>query len=149
MVRLAFLTAALLLFSSAYLCAQPVLKQATLNPAGDDSFGGKCVIEVIINGAAEIDILGPTADLRSMTGEPLGWRRFECTAILPPNPDEFVFHRISGRGKVDLTRHPLLDGGGPAMFRLKSSQSSPEVFIVEITWLGKYDATTHSWRPRS
>src|ERR1700721_2397239 len=71
--------------------------------------GGKCTIEVILNGSAEIDILGPTGNLRSLTGEPLGWRRFECTAVLPPNPDGFQIHLTSGRGRLELLRHPLLD----------------------------------------
>jgi len=129
--------------------AQQALRQATITVDTGSSGGGKCTLEVIINGTAEIDVLGPTADLRSLTGEPLGWRRFECTGVLPPNPDEFTLHRISGRGKMDLTRHPLLDGGGPVMLRLKSSQLYPEVFVIEIAWTGRYDGTNHSWRPRS
>lgn len=149
MARFHVRAAAFLIFiASAF--AQPTLKQATL-PADTDHAtpGGKCTIEVILNGSAEIDVLGPTGNLRSLTGEPLGWRRFECTSVLPPNPDGFQIHLTSGRGKLDLLRHPLLDGGGPAAFRLKSSQPFPEVFVVEISWTGTFDPTFRSLRPRS
>jgi hypothetical protein len=104
---------------------------------------------VIVNGAAAIDILGSTADLRSLSGEPLGWEHFACTGVLPPNPDGFSFHKVSGRGKVELIRHPLLDGGGPVTFRIKSSQSSPESFMIEVSWTGLFEPANRSWRPRS
>jgi len=147
MARFPVRAAALFLFITQAF-AQPTLKQATIT--GDaDSPGGKCILEVILNGSAEIDVLGPTASLRSLTGEPLGWRRFECTGILPPNPDGFQIHLTSGRGRLDVVRHPLIDGGGPAGFRVKSSLAFPEVFVLEITWTGTFDSTFHSLRPRS
>jgi hypothetical protein len=128
--------------------AQPTLEQATL-AADPGAPGGKCAIEIILNGSAEIDLLGPTGNLRSLTGKPLGWRRFECTSVLPPNPDGFQIHLTSGRGRLELLRHPLIDGGGPASFRVKSSQPFPEVFVVEIFWTGTFDLTFRSLRPRS
>lgn len=137
-----------LLAVSAVAAAEPVLKQATLTGDGQ-SAAGKCTMEVILNGSAVIDLLGPTASLRSLTGEPLGWRRFECTAILPPNPDGFQLRLTSGRGRLTLLRHPLLDGGGPASFRVKSSVEFPEVFVLEIIWTGTFHQSLRSLRPRS
>ena len=142
--------AAALLFAVSQLFAQPTLKEAILTADPNIAApGGKCAIELILNGSAEIDILGPTGSLRSLTGEPLGWRRFECTGVLPPNPDGFQIHLTSGRGRLDLLRHPLLDGGGPASFRVKSSLSFPEVLVIEISWTGTFDPTFRSLRPRS
>ncbi len=56
--------AAALLFFAVYAFAQPTLKQATVTPdPAVTAPGGKCTIEVILNGSAEIDILGPTGNL--------------------------------------------------------------------------------------
>jgi len=149
MARFPVRGAAFLIFA-VHAFAQPTLKEATLSGDSDTAArGGKCTIEVILNGSAEIDILGPTGNLRSLTGEPLGWRRFACTGVLPPNPDGFQIHLASGRGRLELLRHPLLDGGGPASFRLKSGLAFPEVFVVEISWTGTFDPTFRSLRPRS
>ena len=51
---------------------------------GGDS--GKCTVEVVVDGAAEVEIRGDNAVLRNLKGQPPQWRRFECNAPLPANP---------------------------------------------------------------
>ena len=47
---------------------------------------GKCTVEVVVDGAAEVAIRGDQATLRNLSGQPAQWRRFECTGPLPNNP---------------------------------------------------------------
>ena len=44
---------------------------------------GKCTVEVVVDGAAEVDIRGDSAMLRNLSGQTPQWRRFECTGPLP------------------------------------------------------------------
>jgi len=39
---------------------------------------GKCTIEVVVDGVAEVEIRGDSAFLRTTAGQPAQWRRFEC-----------------------------------------------------------------------
>jgi hypothetical protein len=50
---------------------------------------GKCTVEVIVDGAADVEIRGDSAVLRNLTGQPPEWRRFQCTGPLPANPVNF------------------------------------------------------------
>src|SRR5690242_184927 len=38
---------------------------------------GKCTIEVVVDGAADVEIRGDNATLRNLNGQPPQWRRFE------------------------------------------------------------------------
>jgi len=71
---------------------------------------GKCTIEVVVDGAAEVEIRGDQGVLRNLSGNPPQWRRFECTGLLPSNPAEFRFAGVDGRGRQDLVRAARLNG---------------------------------------
>ena len=66
-----------------------------LNGGGGDR--GKCTVEVIVDGAAEVEIRGDQATLRNLNGNPPQWRRFECTGPLPQNPAGFRFAGVDGQ----------------------------------------------------
>ncbi|MCX6632192.1 MAG: hypothetical protein NTW28_31665, partial [Candidatus Solibacter sp.] len=65
---------------------------------------GKCTIEVVVDGVAEVEIRGDQGTIRNLSGNPAQWRRFECNAPLPRNPADFRFKGIDGRGRQDLIR---------------------------------------------
>jgi hypothetical protein len=118
------------------LSAQPgdrgVERRATLRGGGGDR--GKCTIEVVIDGSAEVEIRGDRAVLRNLAGRPPEWRRFECNSIMPPNPVDFRFQGIDGRGRQTLVRDPR--GGSPAVVRLDDPQNGTEGYTFDIMWAG-------------
>src|SRR5258708_24109757 len=117
--------------SAASISAQT--QRATLTGRGAADRGA-CTIEVIVDGAAEIDIRGDTATLRNLSGQPPQWRRFECTAPLPANPVDFRFHGIDGRGRQELIRDPR--NGGVAVVRISDPPGGADGYTFEVTWGG-------------
>ena len=91
-------------FASA-ICAQGLSRQAAITGGGSPD-RGKCTIEVVVDGAAQVEIRGDTATLRDMNGRQPQWRRFECTGAMPPHPANFRFQGVDGRGRQDLIRDP-------------------------------------------
>src|SRR6266700_7413182 len=90
-----------------------------LNGGGGDR--GKCTVEVVVDGAAEVEIRGDQALLRNLSGNPPQWRRFECTGPLPANPANFRFAGVDGRGRQTLARDPR-NNGGTAVIQIEDSQ---------------------------
>jgi len=99
---------------------------------GGGSNRGKCTLEVVVDGAAEVEIRGDTATLRNLHGEPPRWTRFQCTGPLPRNPGDFRFAGIDGRGLQELIRDPR--NGGPAVVRIEDSQGGSEGYTFDIMW---------------
>src|SRR6185312_12273821 len=87
------------------LCAQNLQRTATMRGGGNGR-DGKCTIEVVVDGAADVEIRGNNAVLHNLSGQPAEWRRFECNAVMPPNPVNFRFQGIDGRGRQSLIRDP-------------------------------------------
>src|SRR5437899_3111456 len=81
---------------------------------------GKCTVEVVVDGAAEVEVRGDTANLRNLAGQPPQWRRFECNGTLPPNPVDFRFAGVDGRGRQQLVQDPR--NGGVAVVRIEDPQ---------------------------
>jgi hypothetical protein len=96
---------------------------------------GKCTIEVVVDTAAEVEIRGNRAILRNIAGQPPQWRRFECTDALPPNPADFRFQGIDGRGRQSLVRDPR-NGGGAAVIRIEDTAGGSEGYTFDIMWGG-------------
>src|SRR5437667_442317 len=71
-------------------------RQATM-VGGGNSDRGRCAVEVIVDGAAQVEIRGATATLRTTSGQPAQWRRFECTGAMPGNMTNFRFSGVDGR----------------------------------------------------
>jgi len=87
---------------------------------------------VVVDGAAEVEIRGDNASMRDLSGRTPQWRRVECTSALPPNPVDFRFRRLSGRGAQQLVRDPR--NGGAAVVRINDPQGGPEAYAFELTW---------------
>jgi hypothetical protein len=115
------------------LHAQTFQRSASMRGGGNGR-DGKCTIEVVVDGAAEVEIRGASALLRNLEGHPPQWRRFECNGVLPPNPTDFRFQGIDGRGRQTLMRDPR--DSGVAVVRIEDPQSGSEGYTFDIMWSG-------------
>src|SRR5438552_19183576 len=95
---------------------------------------GKCTIEVMVDGVAEVEVRGDTANLRNLSGQPAQWRRFECTGRMPFNPVDFRFAGVDGRGRQTLIRDPR--NGGVAVIRIEDPQGGSEGYTFDLMWSG-------------
>jgi hypothetical protein len=116
--------------------ASGVFAQNSQRPAtmvgGGSQERGKCTVEVVVDSAAQVEIRGATATLRTLSGQPAQWRRFECTAAMPSNPPNFRFSGVDGRGSQQLVRSP--DNGGVAVVQIEDKDGGAEGYTFDITW---------------
>src|SRR5205823_5760504 len=110
--------------------AQSYQRRATMT--GNVSDRGKCTIEVVVDGAAEVEIRGDTGVIRNLSGRQPEWRRFECNAPLPSNPAGFRFAGVDGRGRQELVRDPR--SGGSAVVRIEDPQGGAEGYTFDLFW---------------
>jgi len=113
------------------LCAQGLSRRAVITGGGSPE-RGKCTIEVVVDGAAQVEIRGNTATLRDMNGRPPQWRRFECTGVMPPNPADFRFQGIDGRGRQTLVQDPR--NGGAAVVQIEDREGGAEGYTFDVVW---------------
>jgi hypothetical protein len=95
---------------------------------------GKCTIEVEVDGSAQVEIRGDTAQLRTLSGQPATWRRFVCNARPPERPLEFRFRGIDGRGRQSLLQDPR--DRGVAVILIEDPKSGREGYTFDIEWRG-------------
>ena len=107
--------------------------RANITGGGGDS--GKCTIEVEVDDTAEVEVYGVDGRLRTLSGNPATWRRFQCTSPLPRNPGDFRFRGIDGRGRVELIQDPR-NSGGRAVVRIQDSQGGREGYTFDLEWRG-------------
>ena len=107
-------------------------RRAEIRGGGGD---GKCTIEVEVDDVAEVEISGDTARLRTMAGRPANWRRFVCNRPMPPNPIDFRFQGVDGRGRQTLVRDPR--NGGAAVVRIEDREGGSEGYTFDIMWRGE------------
>lgn len=118
--------------------AQPLERRAQITGGGGRD-QGKCTIEVVVDGVAEVQIQGDRATIRNIDGQTPQWRRFVCNEPMPPNPAGFRFAGVDGRGRQSLVRSP--QGGGPAVVRIEDPQGGSEGYTFDVTWqVGGYNA---------
>ncbi|HXA68040.1 MAG TPA: hypothetical protein VNV82_22955 [Bryobacteraceae bacterium] len=129
-----FFAVATLAATSGIMSGQNYERRATIRGGSPDR--GKCTIEVVVDGAAEVEIRGDGAVLRNLAGRPPQWRRFECTGPLPGNPANFRFTGVDGRGRQTLIREPR--NGGGAVVRIEDPDNGSEGYTFDLTWSGGY-----------
>jgi hypothetical protein len=106
-------------------------RQASIGGGGNPN-QGKCTIEVIVDGAAQVEIRGASATLHNLSGQPAQWRRFECNAPMPVNPPNFRFQGIDGRGRQSLVRDP--QNGGVAVVQIEDKDNGAQGYTFDIMW---------------
>ncbi len=107
-------------------------RRAEIRGGGGDT--GKCTIEVEVDGVAEVAINGDMGRLRTLSGNPASWRRFQCTSIMPGNPSDFRFKGIDGRGRQELINDPR--GRGGALIRIDDPKGGSNGYTFDIEWRG-------------
>ena len=113
------------------LCAQP--RRAAIIGGGNPE-RGRCTIEVVVDGAVEVEIRGDGGILRNLSGQPPEWRRFECSGPLPANPADFRFEGVDGRGRQELIRDPRRDG--VAVVRIDDPEGGRGGYKFNLFWSG-------------
>jgi hypothetical protein len=113
---------------AATLSAQP-RRADIIGSLGDH---GKCTVDVVVDGSAEVTVRGDTATLRTLGGRPAHWRRFQCNTAMPPNPVGFRFEPQEGRGRQVLERGP--GRGGPVVVRIDDRQGGEEGYKFDLVW---------------
>ncbi len=113
--------------------AQVQERRAVLR-GGGYSDRGKCTIEVVVDGAADVEVRSDRAFLRNLSGNLPQWRRFECSAIMPPNPANLRFEGVDGRGRQQLINDP--GNGGPIVVRIEDPDNGAEGYTFDLTWSG-------------
>jgi hypothetical protein len=93
---------------------------------------GRCHAEIVVDGAAAVEIRGTTATLRDVSGQQPQWRRFECTSALPLNPADVRFAVSRGRGRVEMIKDPR--NGGFAVIRIEDPEGGQDVYAFELSW---------------
>lgn len=116
--------------TAAGLWGQPNAMRASIRGGGGDE--GKCTIEVVVDGAAEVEVRGDRANLRNLWGQPPQWRRFECNGVMPDRPADFRFKGIDGRGRQELIRDPR--SGGSAVVRIEDPDGGREGYTFDLIW---------------
>jgi hypothetical protein len=117
------------------LCSgQTFSRQATMRGGGNPN-EGKCTVEVVVDGVAQVEIRGTSAQLVNLKGQPAQWRRFECNSPMPPNPVGFRFSGVDGRGRQQLVREPR--NGSSAVIEIEDSANGSEGYTFDITWGGQ------------
>jgi hypothetical protein len=119
------------------LSAQQFQRRATMVGGGGPD-RGKCTIEVVVDGVAEVEVRGDQGTIRNLAGQPAQWRRFECSAPLPRNPAEFRFAGVDGRGSQQLVRDPR--NGGAAVVRIEDPKGGAEGYTFDLFWGGGYNS---------
>ncbi len=122
---------AMVLSAAGSLYGQAVSRRAAMVGGGSEN-RGKCTVEVVVDGAAEISISGDRATLRNLRGQMPQWRRFECSGIMPSRPGDFRFQGVDGRGSQTLVRDP--QNGGPAVIQIQDSDNGSEGYTFDIFW---------------
>jgi len=110
---------------------QGLQRRATIVGGGGSDYG-KCTIEVWVDGAAQVEVVGDTATLRDLNGQTPQWRRFECTSPLPTNAANFRFAGVDGRGSQNLVRDPR--NGGSAVVQIEDPQGGAEGYTFDLFW---------------
>ena len=109
------------------------VRRATISGSGGTS--GKCTIEVRVDIAAEVDVYGDSARLRTLAGQPATFTRMECNNPLPYRMTDFRFRGIDGRGTQRLVQDPR-SNNSIAVIRIEDPRSGSEGYTFDIEWSG-------------
>ena len=108
-------------------------RRATIT--GNNGSGqASCTIEVLVDGAVEVELRGDAGTLRNISGQTPQWRRFECTERMPFNPASFEFRGVPGRGEMALTSDP--SNSGVAVIRIEDRSSGAQNYSFGVFWNG-------------
>lgn len=120
-----------ILSGSSYLAAQTLQKEAVLI-TGDPSDSGKCRAEVMVHGAAEIQLRGKYGEIRNLSGEPAKWLSLSCNRPAPERPAGLQFTAVDGPGVQQLSADPTHQAA--AVVYIENHDGSPHRYAFTIEW---------------
>ena len=126
-----FVIASAILAAAIPLGAQQTQRRASIVSGGGDD-RGRCTVEVVVDGAADVEIRGDAGSLRTISGQPAQWRRLECTGPIPQNPVDFRFAGVDGRGRQEMIRDPR--NGGAAVVHIEDPSGGAEGYTFDLFW---------------
>lgn len=124
-----------LVCSAAAMAAQAQTFERRAVLTGGNPADGRCVVEVTVDGTAEIEVRHENLVLRNLKGQTPELRRFECSAPMPGHPMGFRFAGVRGRGKQELLQSA--DGSGVAVIRIDDPQNGAGQYAFELRWNGE------------
>jgi hypothetical protein len=129
-----FLPAIALVFFAALPGGAQVFERKAALVGGGDMNQGRCTVEVVVDGAADVEIHGDTAVMRNVWGQSPEWRRFVCTAPMPASAANIRFQGEQGRGTQRLVSSPA--NGGPLVVHIEDSEGGRSVYTFDVFWNG-------------
>jgi hypothetical protein len=96
---------------------------------------GKCTVEVLVDGTAEVEVRGTEGRMRTLSGARSAWRRLDCNIPMPANPANFTFKAHEARGKQLLLKQPA-GNGGVAIVRIEDSGEGSKAYKFDMEWRG-------------
>jgi hypothetical protein len=106
------------------------------NIAGSSSDRGKCTVEVVVDGVAEVEVVGSQGRMRTSSGARSAWRRLDCSMPLPKNPAGFKFTpQKKNRGKQTLLSAPS-GNQAAAVVRIEDPETGSAPYKFELEWRG-------------
>jgi hypothetical protein len=102
---------------------------------GGEGDRGLCTVVVDVDGSADVEIKGSQGRLRTLSGAPSTWIKLECTRPLPPNPVDFHFIGVDGRGPIGLVREPNANRG-TAVVHIDDPRPGREGYTFQLEWRG-------------
>jgi hypothetical protein len=99
---------------------------------GGNANEGKCTVEVIVDGIAEVRIRANAATLFELSAQPSQWRRFQCNGVMPANPLNFQFVGVDGRGRQGLIQSPR--NGEAAVVRIEDTGHGSSAYTFILMW---------------
>jgi len=131
-IRNVFFIAALSGSLTTGLVGQTFRRQASIVGGGGMRDRGSCTVEIVVDGAAEIEFRGTDATVTNLKGQMPELRRFECTSPLPPNAAELRFNGVSGRGHQEILNGG--PGGAAATVRIDDPENGSDRYVFELSW---------------
>jgi len=139
-MRTGMLVIGTLAIAAGFANAQNVQTRRAAMVGGGNANSGKCTVDIIVDGSAQVEVRGDSATLRNTGGQAPQWRRFECTGAMPANPANFRFVGVDGRGRQTLARDPR-NNGGAAVVQIEDSDAGSEGYTFDLFWGGEPPVT--------
>ena len=101
----------------------------------DRRLDGECIIRVVIDNHAEVELRWDKVLIRTLAGQPGRDNGSECNAPLPQGPvSNFQFQRLEGAGDFELMQQPSAENGWAAVVRLRDRESGYHRYSYRMTW---------------
>ena len=127
------------------LQAQAISQRAVITGGGSRG-EGKCTIEVNVDTAAQVEVRGDTAFVRTLRGQPAELRRFQCNIPMPVNPAGLRFQGVDGRGRQQLVRDNR--NTGAVVVYIEDPDNGREGYTFDLVWPTGFSSGPYGGDPR-